>query len=235
MSNNSFFLLVSIFCYWFLTDAEENFIFSKHTVYSNLDSKIDFNASERVPKFQVGKLRGIMLCISTVWLSMLQICLALQETEAPCRPVWGRQMNYCILWEHFLSNCSLYEKCVVAETFHKYRPKCKVQKPQRSVVPKAQFFTHPRVRGNKLCVNYCQMIFHAQLIGDQTPHQKSYRMASSNFCWFYFQFTLVSIVPCSASSLYTGVGSGHAVHCTCSCLAKPLSSRCSYEVFLHEF
>lgn len=175
-----------------------------------------------MPKFQVGKLRGIMPCISTVWLSMLWICLALQETEAPCRPVWSRQMDPCILWEHLLSNSSLCDKCVVAEMFHKYRLKYKVQKPQQSIMAKAQLFTHPRVKGNKLCVSYCQTIFHAQLIGVQTPHQKSDRMAPSNFCWFCFQFTLVSIVPCSTSSLYTGIGSGHAVHCTWSCLAKPL-------------
>lgn len=164
---------------------------------------------------------------------MLRVCLALQQAGASCGPVWGRQIDSCILGERFLSNCSLYEKCVEANVFHKYRPKCKVQKPQHSIMPKTQFFTHPRVKGNKLCVSYWQTIFRAQLRGIQTPHQKSYRIASSN-CWFYFQFMLVSTVPCSTSSLYT-VLAGVMLYTALRAAWLNLSFRSRDEVFLQEF
>lgn len=92
-----------------------------------------------------------------------------------------------------------------------------------------------RKRINCETVIYCLMLFHVQLIGTCTWHQKSHKMELSNFCWFYFPSMSVSVAHCSFSFLCTFICRGHSVQCPGSYLAKSLSFGCSSKIFLHEF
>lgn len=157
-----------------------------------------------MPNLQTGNLRAAVP--GMMWLSIVQVRLALQETGAPCGPLWGREMASHRLWGHPFPKSFLYQKCMVAEIFHQCRPKTKVQKPQHCIIPQAQFPPW-REEENKLWDNSFQTLFHVQLVGAQTWHQ--YRVELGNFCWFYFQSTLVRIVHCCPSSLHFHLQGSH--------------------------